>query len=75
MPTIEIDVAGDEDHDTLTRRIADRHNCSVKLLKEIGPGGGNPLYLFTGTRRTLTGLIKDFYQDIDTDYHVSRIQD
>ena len=77
MPTLQVDIAHDcePSHLQVAQDYAKTYNLTVQLLQEYGPAGGNPLYEFTGARSDLISFIKDFYQDIDLDYHTSHIQD
>lgn len=71
MPTIELDIAYDcaPSHQDFTKDLAQKHGCTATLLKEIGPAGGNPLYLFTGTQEALESLIQEYDGDNgDADY-------
>lgn len=77
MPTLELDIAHDcePSHEQLTKDAAQKHGLTVTLLKEFGPAGGNPLYLFEGPRKGLESLVRDIYQDCDEDHQISRIKD
>lgn len=46
MYTIELDITAETSTD-LVYQFATEHGCTAELLQEIGPGGGNPLYLFS----------------------------
>jgi hypothetical protein len=75
MHTIELDFAHDCDHTRDSQNLAQRHGCSVRLLKEFGPAGGNPLYQFTGTRLNLVSMLSEFCQDRDTlNHQLTRIR-
>lgn len=72
---VELDVAYDQDHDTITKNIAQECECEVKLLELVGPGGGNPLYLFTGTKENLQKLIVTHFDDGDTSFTFTLIEE
>lgn len=64
--TIDLDIAdwsgeaSDKEMDNDAEKLAKKHNCTVKLKTRNGPGGGNPVYLFTGTEKNLRALYRDY---------------
>lgn len=42
-------------------RDAKKHGVSAKLVNPNGPGGGCPVYAFTGTREELTSYMKAYH--------------
>jgi hypothetical protein len=73
MSKVELDICH-EDHTLTVRSIEDKYGIKGTLLKEIGPAGGNPLYLFEGPRTSLEDFLLDYSQGIDVDFWFSRIQ-
>lgn len=67
--TIKLDIAdwsGKKSMEQIIRETDDfakRFSCTAKLLKKVGPGGGNPLFSFTGTEKNLRALYKDYLGD------------
>ena len=45
----------------LLTKAGKKHAVTVALVVEDGPGGGNPLYAFTGTRQALESYIRAEY--------------
>lgn len=60
LMSLELDcapeAAGDEAAGDEVRAYARRYGCRAKLLERFGPGGGNPLWEFTGTESDLRRL-------------------
>lgn len=46
MYNIELDITA-ETSTEMVQQFAEEHGCTVELIAEIGPGGGNPLYKFS----------------------------
>lgn len=57
--TVELDWAGDES----PLGFAKRYGLEVELLQEESPGGGWPLYAFTGTIYDLRRMCRDYAGD------------
>ena len=51
--------------DTLFRDIARRYGLTAKLLKRVGPGGGNPLWRFSGPAANVRQLVTKWYSPGD----------
>jgi len=64
--TIEMDIAYDYAPTiamvtSLVKKDAQPFNVQVRLVKEIGPGGGYPLYAFTGAEDDLRSYLKSHH--------------
>jgi hypothetical protein len=53
----------DEDlHKIKVQEFASRHGVLSKMVDPEGPGGGHPVYEFTGTRAQLESFVTEFYE-------------
>lgn len=69
--TIELDVVNDQgekrkllDATRATQSVVDqvrRFNVQAELKEPIGPGGGWPVFAFTGTRLALVKMLSEWY--------------
>lgn len=61
---IELDIADDEHPDTGPERwaleAAERHGVTAELIDPHGPGGGWPVWRFTGLEAALRALFEDY---------------
>lgn len=78
MKTIQLDVVSDingKSHSTWVEETSKEFNLESKLITENGPGGGNPLYEFKGTKTNLRNMVdKYFVQDnLDQDWRKEEI--
>ncbi len=62
MPWVDLDIAGDQTP-TQVQEWADSLGCDLLIVQENGPGGGNPIYRFYGSRDALEDLIEDYCPD------------
>ena len=61
MYTTEHDIAYDSPKHEIYE-IAEKHHCTVTLLQQYGPAGGNPLYRFSSHSLTnLQNLENEFF--------------
>lgn len=61
--TIDLDIADWDDkgqEEKIARKLAKNAQVTYKLKTLIGPGGGNPLYSFTGSEAALRSLYKEY---------------
>lgn len=49
-------------HRTLVESQAAKHGVKAVMVDEEGPGGGHPVYEFTGTRAQLEAFVLEFYE-------------
>ena len=63
MFKIELDCVSIEGAQEMGRR----HGCSVEVISENGPGGGNPLMKFIGTYDEISSLVKE-YDGLNDDF-------
>ena len=62
MYTIELDISHEASLEQITAW-ASKFNCTPKLIQEIGPAGGNPVYQFSSNYKSnIVSLKKDFEQ-------------
>ena len=62
--TIELDMAHDQD-DASIRNWAAIHNVGCYLVTRDGPGGGNPVWSFTGPTDNIDDLVREYYDTGD----------
>ena len=48
-------------HEKKVIAIAKKHGVIAKMVDPEGPGGGHPVYEFTGTRAQLEAFVIEFY--------------
>jgi len=48
-------------HRAAVRACAAKHGVDAVMVDENGPGGGHPVYEFTGTRAQLEAFVIEFY--------------
>lgn len=49
-------------HRKLVEANASKHGVKAVMVDEEGPGGGHPVYEFTGTRAQLEAFVLEFYE-------------
>lgn len=49
-------------HKRLVKEHAKKHGVRAIMVDPSGPGGGHPVYQFTGTRAQLEAFVIDFYE-------------
>jgi len=47
---------------------ASKYGCTARLIKKNGPGGGWPVYEFSGTKQNILRLVKNYDPDNYADY-------
>lgn len=63
--TIEVDWANDEG--LSPEKFAKPYNLKVKKVTDNGPGGGYPVYRFSGSEKDLKSFLENVYGDDDID--------
>jgi len=49
-------------HEQKVKANAAKHGVEAVMVEEEGPGGGHPVYEFTGTRAQLEAFVIEFYE-------------
>jgi hypothetical protein len=52
----------EERHKALVAEHAAKHGVKAVMVDPSGPGGGHPVYEFTGTRAQLEAFVTEFYE-------------
>ena len=60
MTTIQLDISHECTLEEV-KEFADQFNCTFELVVEFGPGGGNPVYEFTGSLEDIKGMEKEYW--------------
>ncbi len=68
---VELDAYDEEERDDLPafvaklRAAAGKHGVDAELVTAIGPGGGNPVFAFSGPADRLSAYLREFCGDAD----------
>jgi len=59
MKTIQLDVSHEASQEEVIE-FASEFECTANMIIEFGPGGGNPVYEFTGTEDNINRLMEAY---------------